>query len=76
MEKGGKQVTTERMEAYCLEVHDQILIGQDVYKIYDISDEAPDQIIFFIVDEEGIRHKIQVDESTKLPLVIDILAEV
>lgn len=69
-------MTIERMEAYCLEIHDQILIGQDVYKIYDISDEAPDQIIFFIVDEEGIRYKIQVDEDAKLPVVIDILAQV
>ena len=69
-------MTTERMEAYCLEMHDQILIGNDVYKIYDISDEAPDQIIFFIVDEEGIRHKIKVHEDTKLPVVIDILAQV
>jgi hypothetical protein len=69
-------MTTERMEAYCLEIHDQILIGQDVYKIYDISDEAPDQIIFFIVDEEGIRHKIHVDESAKLPVVIDILSAI
>ena len=69
-------MTTEHMEAYCLEMHDQILIGNDVYKIYDISDEAPDQIIFFIVDEEGIRYKIKVHEDTKLPVVIDILAQV
>lgn len=69
-------MTTQSMEAYCLEIHDQVLIGEDVYKIYDIDDEAPDQILFYIVDEEGIRHKIKVHEAAKLPMVVDTLAEV
>ena len=71
-------MTTERMEAYCLELNDQILIGQDVYRIYEIHDEQdePNEILFYIVDEEGISHKIRVDDMTKLPVVIDTLAEV
>ena len=69
-------MTTERMEAYCLEMNDQILIGEDVYKIYDICDDAPDMITFHIVDEEGIRHKIKVNEAAKLPVVIDNLASI
>ena len=68
-------MTTERMEAFCLEEGDQVLIGDDVYKIYDIHDEEGDYL-FYIVDEEGIRHKIRTTPQTKLPVVIDILAEV
>jgi hypothetical protein len=63
------------MEAYALEMHDQILIGEDVYKIYDISDEAPDIITFYIVDEEGIRHKIKVSEDAKLPMIVGDLVD-
>ena len=69
-------MTTERMEAYCLEMHDQILIGEDVYKIYDIYNENEDEILFYVVDEEGIRHKIRVNETAKLPVVIDNLSQV
>jgi hypothetical protein len=71
-------MVTERMEAYCLELNDQILIGKDVYRIYEIHDEQdePNEILFYIVDEEGISHKIRVDEQTKLPVVIDILSAI
>ena len=70
-------MTTERMEAYALEINDQILIGGNVYKIYDIDElESPDQILFYIADEEGIRHKIRVNDYASLPVVIDNLAEV
>ena len=65
------------MEAYALEINDQILIGDNVYKIYDIDElDTPDQILFYIVDEEGISHKIRVNDYTSLPVVIDNLAEV
>ena len=70
-------MTTERMEAYSLEINDQILIGGNVYKIYDIDElETPDQILFYIVDEEGISHKIRVNDYANLPVVIDNLAQV
>ena len=70
-------MTTERMEAYSLEINDQILIGDNVYKIYDIDElDTPDQILFYIVDEEGISHKIRVNDYTNLPVVIDNLAQV
>ena len=70
-------MTTERMEAYSLEINDQILIGGNVYKIYDIDElDTPDQILFYIVDEEGIGHKIWVNDYANLPVVIDTLAEV
>jgi hypothetical protein len=71
-------MTTERIEAYALEHGDQILIGQDVYRIYEIHDDQdePNEILFYIVDEEGISHKIRCDDMTKLPVVIDNLAEV
>ena len=68
-------MTTERMEAYCLEMHDQILIGGDVYRIYEIHD-ADGDYLFYIVDEEGIRHRITTAPQTKLPVVIDILSQV
>lgn len=70
-------MTTERMEAYALEINDQILIGDNVYRIYDIDElDTPDQILFYIVDEEGIAHKIRVKDYTTLPVVVDILTEV
>ena len=71
-------MTTERMVAYCLELNDKILIGNNVYRIYEIHDEQdrPNELLFYIVDEEGISHKIRVNEQTKLPVVIDNLAEV
>lgn len=68
-------MTTERMEAFCLEEGDQIVIGEDVYRIYDIHD-ADGDYLFYIVDEEGIRHKVRTTPQTKLPVVIDNLAEV
>ena len=68
-------MTTERMEAFCLEEGDQIVIGEDVYRIYDIQD-ADGDYLFYIVDEEGIRHKVRTTPQTKLPVVIDNLAEV
>lgn len=68
-------MTTERMEAYCLEEGDQLLIGDDVYRIYEIHD-ADGDYLFYIVDEEGIRHRITTAPQTKLPVVIDTLAEV
>ena len=75
--KGWFEVTTEKMEAYALEINDQILIGDNVYKIYDIDElETPDQILFYIVDEEGIRHKIRVNDYANLPVVIDNLSQV
>ena len=70
-------MTTERIEAYALEIGDQILIGGNVYRIYDIDDlDTPDQTLFYIVDEEGISHKIRVNDYANLPVVIDILSEV
>ena len=70
-------MTTERIEAYALEIGDQVLIGGNVYRIYDIDElDTPDQILFYIVDEEGISHKIRVKDYTSLPVVIDNLAEV
>ena len=74
---GECSVTTERMEAYSLEINDQILIGENVYKIYDIDElDTPDQILFYIVDEEGISHKIRVSDYANLPMVVDTLAQV
>ena len=70
-------MTIQRIEAYALEINDQILIGDNVYKIYDIDElDTPDQILFYIVDEEGIRHKIWVNDYASLPVVVDILTEV
>jgi len=68
-------MTTENMEAFCLEEGDQIIIGEDVYRIYDIHDEEGDYL-FYIVDEEGIRHKVRTTPQTKLPVVIDNLSQV
>jgi hypothetical protein len=68
-------MTIERMEAYALEMHDQIVINDNVYKIYDIYNENEDEILFYLVDEEGIRHKVRVHETAKLPMLVGDLVD-
>ena len=68
---------TALMEAYCLEVHDEIMLQGEIYRIYNISDQAPDIFFFYLVDKNGDRAKIEVQEDEKIPLVVvDNLADV
>jgi hypothetical protein len=69
-------MTTDLMEVYSLEEGDQILIGENVYKILEIFDGIDCDYAMHLVDEEGYRRTIEVDSEKKLRLVIDNYAEV
>jgi hypothetical protein len=69
-------MTTENMEAYSLEVGDQITIQGEIYRITDIEDGDNLDYRFVMVDEEGYRRHIEAESSRKFPLIIDNLAEI
>ena len=69
-------MTTERMEAYCLEEGDQLLIGENIYLVNDIDITLERKYLLWLTDEEGYRKTLTVDGSKKLPVIIDTLAEV
>jgi hypothetical protein len=69
-------MTTESMEAYSLEVGDQITIQGAIYRITDIEDGDNLDYRFVMVDEEGYRRHIETESSKKFPLVLDNLSEV
>ena len=70
------RMTTENMEAYSLEVGDQITIQGAIYRITDIEDGDNLDYRFVMVDEEGYRRSVETESSRKFPLVIDNLTEV
>ncbi len=64
-------MTTEKMEAYSLEVGDQIAIREAVYRIVDIEDGESLDYRFVLVDEEGYRRHVEAESTNKLSLLID-----
>ncbi|NCX22148.1 MAG: hypothetical protein EBX17_02980 [Betaproteobacteria bacterium] len=69
-------MTTDLMEAYSLEVGDQITVQGDVFRIVEIEDGDTLDYRFVLVDEEGYRRSIEVNTQDSLRLVLDSLAEV
>jgi hypothetical protein len=63
-------MTTEKMEAYCLEEGDQILIGENIYLITEV-DLADNGYLLKMVDEEGYQRSITVADTTMIPVLID-----
>jgi hypothetical protein len=63
-------MTTQKMEAYCLEEGDQILIGENIYLITEV-DTADSGYLLKMVDEEGYQRSIVVADTTKVPVIID-----
>ena len=72
---GECSVTTERMEAYSIEVGDQIYVNYTIYRVFDVG-ISDDGYIFNLIDEEGNRATLCAEDTKKIPVVIDILAEV
>ena len=68
-------MTTERMEAYAIEGGDHIYVNGQLYRVFDVG-ISDDGYIFNIVDEEGNRATLCVEDTKKIPVVIDTLAEV
>jgi len=63
-------MTTEKMEAYCLEEGDQILIGENIYLITEV-DIVDSGYLLKMVDEEGYQRSITVADTTMIPIIID-----
>jgi hypothetical protein len=68
-------MTTEYIEAYAMEEGDQIFANGQVYRVASIE-ATDDGYRFLLCDEEGEAGYLFVEDTKKLPLVIDILAEV
>jgi hypothetical protein len=68
-------MTTERIEAYALEEQDQIFVNGSVYRVVGI-DPTDEGYRFRLIDEEGDVKYLTVEDTEKLPLVVDILAQV
>ena len=69
-------MTTDLIEAYSLEVGDQISLRGEVFRIVDIEDSDTHDYRFVLVDEEGYRRSIEVNTQDSLRLVLDSFAEV
>lgn len=68
-------MTTERMEAYAIEDGDHIYVNGQLYRVFDVG-VSDDGYIFNLVDEEGNRATLCVEDTKKIPVVVDTLAEV
>lgn len=68
-------MTTEFIEAYAMEEQDQIFVNGSVYRVVGI-DPTDEGYRFRLIDEEGDVRYLTVEDTKKLPLVVDNLAEV
>ena len=68
-------MTTEYIEAYAMEEQDQIFVNGSVYRVVGI-DPTDEGYRFRLIDEEGDVKYLTVEDTEKLPLVVDILAQV
>ena len=68
-------MTTERIEAYALEEQDQIFVNGSFYRVIGI-DPTDEGYRFRLIDEEGDVKYLTVEDTEKLPVVIDFLAQV
>jgi hypothetical protein len=69
-------MTTESMEAYSLEIGDQIAIQGNIFRIVDIEDGESLDYRFVLVDEEGYRRHVEAQSQNKFQIVLDNLTEV
>jgi hypothetical protein len=68
-------MTTERIEAYALEEQDQIFVNGSVYRVVGI-DPTDEGYRFRLIDEEGDVKYLTVEDTEKLPVVIDFLSAI
>ena len=69
-------MTTEMYEVYSIEEGDQVLIGDDVYRVVDILDGDETDYLIRLADEEGNMKKVCANSHQKFRVIIDNLAEV
>ena len=63
-------MTTERMEAYALEEQDLIFVNGQVYRVIAIT-PTDEGYRFQLADEEGNLASMVIEDTTKVPVVID-----
>jgi len=63
------------MEAYTLEEHDQIFVNGQIYRVVRI-DPIDFGYRFHLVDEEGNQASMEIEDTAKVPMVVDTFAEV
>ena len=68
-------MTIERIEAYALEEQDQIFVNGSVYRVVGI-DPSDEGYRFRLIDEEGDVRYLTVEDTEKLPVVIDFLSAI
>ena len=68
-------MTTERIEAYAMEEQDQIFVNGSVYRVVGI-DPTDEGYRFRLIDEEGDVKYLTVEDTEKLPVVIDFLSAI
>ena len=68
-------MTTENMEAYSIEEGDQIYVNYSIYRVIEVG-ASDDGYQFIMVDEEGNRASMVVEDTKKIPVVIDNLATI
>jgi|DEB0MinimDraft_10_1074344.scaffolds.fasta_scaffold36923_2 hypothetical protein len=68
-------MTIERIEAYALEEQDQIFVNGSVYRVVGI-DPTDEGYRFRLIDEEGDVKYLTVEDTEKLPVVIDFLSAI
>ena len=68
-------MTVERIEAYALEEQDQIFVNGSVYRVVGI-DPTDEGYRFRLIDEEGDVKYLTVEDTEKLPVVIDFLSAI
>jgi len=68
-------MTIERIEAYALEEQDQIFVNGFVYRVVGI-DPTDEGYRFRLIDEEGDVKYLTVEDTEKLPVVIDFLSAI
>ena len=72
---GECAMTIERIEAYALEEQDQIFVNGSVYRVVGI-DPTDEGYRFRLIDEEGDVKYLTVEDTEKLPVVIDFLSAI
>ena len=68
-------MTTEFIEAYAMEEGDQIFANRSVYRVVGI-DPTDEGYRFRLIDEEGDVKDLTVEDTEKLPVVIDFLSAI
>jgi hypothetical protein len=69
-------MTTEMYEAYSIEEGDTVFLNSQTFYVQIIEPHDANSSVFWLVDDEGFQKSTVIEDTKKLPVVIDTLAEV